>query len=76
MVYALPPAVQYIGYSRQCLVPILFLMYIIDVYSSSNLPNFMFADDIACVASDTNLDNLANNVNDELKGVARWFRAN
>jgi hypothetical protein len=36
----------------------------------------MFLDDTECVASDTNLDNLVNNVNDKLKGVARWFRAN
>jgi hypothetical protein len=36
----------------------------------------MFADDTACVASKANLDNLITYVNDKLKKVARWFRAN
>jgi hypothetical protein len=36
----------------------------------------MFADDTACVASNHNLKDLITYVNDELKKVARWFRAN
>jgi hypothetical protein len=40
------------------------------------LLKFMFADDTACVASDTNLENLVSHVNNELRKVARWFRAN
>jgi hypothetical protein len=55
---------------------ILFLIYINDLYNASSLLKFMFADDTACVASNTNLDNLITYVNEELKKVARWFRAN
>jgi hypothetical protein len=36
----------------------------------------MFADDTACVANNHNLKDLITYVNDELKKVARWFRAN
>jgi hypothetical protein len=36
----------------------------------------MFADDTACVASNSNLTNLITFVNAELKKIARWFRAN
>jgi hypothetical protein len=56
--------------------PILFLIYINDLYSASTLLKLMFADDTACVASDNNIDNLVSHVNSELRGIARWFRAN
>jgi hypothetical protein len=56
--------------------PILFLIYINDLYKASSLLKFMFADDTACVASNHNLKDLITYVNDELKKVARWFRAN
>jgi hypothetical protein len=36
----------------------------------------MFAEDTACVANNTNLDNLITYVNEELKQVVRWIRAN
>jgi hypothetical protein len=36
--------------------PILFLIYINDFYCGSALTKFMFADDIACVASDLDIN--------------------
>lgn len=56
--------------------PILFLIYINDLYAASSLLKFMFADDTACTASNSNLNELISNVNSELRKVARWFRAN
>jgi hypothetical protein len=56
--------------------PILFLIYINDLYAASSLLKFMFADDTACTASGSNLDNLIISVNGEIKKLARWFRAN
>jgi hypothetical protein len=47
--------------------PILFLIYINDLYNASSLLKFMLADDTACVASNTNLDDLITFVNEELK---------
>jgi hypothetical protein len=56
--------------------PILFLIYINDLYSASELLKIMFADDTACLASNANLNELVKFVNQELKRVARWFRSN
>jgi hypothetical protein len=56
--------------------PILFLIYINDLYTASSLQKFMFADDTACTASNRNLNELIITVNTELKKIARWFRAN
>jgi hypothetical protein len=36
----------------------------------------MFADDTAGLAKGDNLTNLVTYVNDEIKKIARWFRAN
>jgi hypothetical protein len=56
--------------------PILFLIYINDLYTSSALLSIMFADDTACLAKNKNLNLLINFVNNELTKLARWFRAN
>jgi hypothetical protein len=56
--------------------PILFLIYINDLHSFTNLLTLMFADDTACAASDKNLTNLVNLINTELTKLARWFRSN
>jgi hypothetical protein len=56
--------------------PILFLIYINDLYSASNLFKLMFADDTAGLAKGDHLTNLVTYVNDEIKKIARWFRAN
>jgi hypothetical protein len=55
---------------------ILFLIYINDLYSASDLYKLMFADDTAGLASGDNLPELFNFVNNEIKKIARWFRAN
>ncbi len=56
--------------------PILFLCYINDLPSSSKLITFLFADDTQGLARGKNLPELLSWVNTELKGWARWFRAN
>jgi hypothetical protein len=56
--------------------PILFLIYINDLYGASDLYKLMFADDTAGLASGDNLPDLFNFVNNEIKKIARWFRAN
>jgi hypothetical protein len=56
--------------------PILFLIYINDLYAASPLLKFMFVDNTACTASNSNLNELMSNVNCELKKGVRWFRAN
>ncbi len=53
--------------------PILFLIYINDLYTCSELLILMFADDTPVLASHTNLDNLTSFVNAELKKIAEWF---
>jgi hypothetical protein len=56
--------------------PILFLIYINDLYTASNLLKLMFADDTAGLASNNNINDLILTVNTELKKIAHWFRAN
>jgi hypothetical protein len=56
--------------------PILFLIYINDLYSASRLLKLMFADDTAGLDSDNNLNVLIKRVNSEVKNIARWFSAN
>ncbi len=56
--------------------PILFLIYINDLFLASSLATFMFADDTACIASNTNTEELFNYANEELTKIARWFWAN
>jgi hypothetical protein len=56
--------------------PILFLIYINDLYSCTDLLTLMFADDTASVGSDSDIGSLANKINTELAKLARWFRAN
>jgi hypothetical protein len=45
--------------------PILFHIYINDLYSTSSLLKFMFADNTACTASNSNLNELILHVNNE-----------
>jgi hypothetical protein len=56
----------------------LFLIYVNNFYSISDFLKIMFADHISCLASNTNLNDLILYyfVYNELKEVARWFRAN
>jgi hypothetical protein len=56
--------------------PILFLIYINDLYTCSELLILMLADYTAGLASHTNIDILTTFVNAELKKIAEWFRIN
>ncbi len=56
--------------------PILFLIYINDLYSASALLSLMFADYTPCLAKNRDLNMLINFVNEELTKLACWFWAN
>jgi hypothetical protein len=56
--------------------PLLFLCYINDIFSATDLATFLFADDTSCLAEHKNLHDLILYVNDELRKLANWFRAN
>ena len=57
--------------------PLLFLIYINDLFrSSSKLTPIMFADDTNLFISDSNTGNLFETMNEELRKVANWFKAN
>ena len=56
--------------------PILFLVYIEDLPSSSLLETFLFSDDNQGLMAGKNLPELIDNVNFELKKWAQWFRSN
>ncbi len=55
---------------------ILFLCYINDIFSASDLAMFLFADDTTCLAENNNLNDLIDYVNSELNKLAIWFKAN
>ena len=57
--------------------PLLFLIYLNDLHNSSKLLNFiLFADDTNLFYSHTNIRYLFNTVNQELKQINEWFKAN
>ena len=56
--------------------PTLFLCYINDLFSTTNLATFLFADDTSCLAENKNLPDLIRFVNVELQKIANWFRSN
>ena len=56
--------------------PILFLVYIDDLTTSSLLETFLFADDTQGLMAGQNLPELVDKVNLELKKWAQWFRTN
>jgi hypothetical protein len=57
--------------------PLLFLLYINDLYNACNdIMLIMFADDTNLFLSDKNIDNLFMKMNNELKSITTWFEAN
>jgi Reverse transcriptase (RNA-dependent DNA polymerase) len=56
--------------------PLLFLCFINDLPRCINLFTLLFADDTASLSSGPELKPLLKSVNDELKKLAQWFRAN
>ena len=56
--------------------PLLFLKHINDLFrSSSKLTPIMFVDDTNLFISDSNIENLFQTMNEELRKVASWFKA-
>ena len=56
---------------------LLFVIYIIDLFrSSSKLTPIMFADDTDLFIFDSNIENAFKTMNEELRKVATWFKAN
>ena len=56
--------------------PILFLCYINDIYSATDLATFLFANNTSCLAENKNLPELISFINIELQKLANWFRSN
>ena len=57
--------------------PGIFLLYINDMYRSSNQMHFVhFADDTTVFASDNDINNVHATVNRKLVGVDNWLKAN
>ena len=57
--------------------PLLFIIYINDLYKSANDLSFiLYADDTNIVVSNPNLESLCNIVNRGLSQVCEWFKAN
>ena len=59
------------------LEPLLFLIYINDIYKSDPIAEFhIFADDAALFCANKNINQLKNNINTSLDNVANWLKAN
>ncbi len=56
--------------------PILFLCYINDIFYSTNLALFLFADDTTCFAEHKDLRSLINYINYELQKISNWLDSN
>jgi hypothetical protein len=57
--------------------PLLFILYVNDITSTSNVLDFiLFADDTTILYSHENVESQINIVNAELKEVSNWFKAN
>lgn len=56
--------------------PILFLIFINDIANATLLYVLLFADDTTLLSSGKNLHELVNFVNEELRKISQWFRAN
>ena len=56
--------------------PILFLIYINDLPTATDLFTLLFADDTSFLISGKNLNDIVLKLNKELKKICTWFRAN
>ena len=57
--------------------PLLFILYVNNITNTSNVLEFiLFADDTTILYSHPKIDNQINCINEELKEVSNWFKAN
>ena len=57
--------------------PLLFILYVNDITNTSDVLEFiLFADDTTILYSHPNIENQINRINEELKEVTNWFKAN
>ena len=57
--------------------PLLFILYVNDITNTSNVLEFiLFADDTTILYSHPKIENQINCINEELKEVSNWFKAN
>ena len=62
--------------ANSVLGPLVFLLYINDIYKSSKILEFrLFADDTSILFADKSLDTIEETVNCEIKNVAEWLLA-
>jgi hypothetical protein len=74
--YSDPKTVDMSVIQGSLLGPTLFLIYINDFPAYTSLDTFLFADDTSALRSGPNLPNLFIQLNDELRKIATWYRAN
>ena len=66
-----------VSHKGSILGPLLFLIYINDLYRSCNIIKFiLFADDTTLLASNKDMHELPHTVNKELKVISEWLTAN
>ena len=56
--------------------PLLFLIYINDMYSACNVNLFLYADDSAILSSDKDVERLQSTLSDEFKRIKSWLTDN
>ena len=56
--------------------PLLFLLYVNDLHNATNLKILSFADDTTVYHSSSNIEDLANTINNELKSIHIWLCEN
>ena len=57
--------------------PLLFILYVNDITSTSNVLDYiLFADDTSIIYSHENIESQISVVNAELKEVSNWFKTN
>ena len=65
------------GRSKAVLEPLLFLIYVNDIYKSAEILSFiLFADDTNLFLSHQDLKTINNTINQELEMVTLWLAAN
>ncbi len=67
---------QHFSYTRKHSWPILFQIYVNELYAVFNLFKLKFADDTVGLANINNLNTLVEQITSEIEKIARWFRAN